>query len=87
MKTESSTPVWKIVELSGDFRPCPTGKKRSLAERHSKIRKISATNTSSMKSPEFHGTDCFLAVLSDLGTSQHITLDATVEFHLLISSK
>jgi hypothetical protein len=46
-----------------------------------------ARNTASIKSPEFPGTDRFLAVLSDLGTSQHITLDATVEFHLLISSK
>jgi len=33
-----------------------------------KIRKMITPNTFSMKSPEFHGTVRFLAVLSDLGT-------------------
>jgi len=56
MENGRSTPNRKITELSGDFRPFPTGKNRNLA---GKIRKISG--------PEFPETDRFLAVLSDLG--------------------
>jgi hypothetical protein len=36
MGNGSSTPIWKITELSADFRPFPTSENRNLVERHRK---------------------------------------------------